>query len=69
LKNNGRVVILDLLAHRFERARELYADHWLGFSEVSCINFLRRTASERSKSASSRARNRVRIFKPSLPRA
>ena len=34
LKRNGRVVILDLLAHRFEKARELYADHWLGFSEV-----------------------------------
>jgi ubiquinone/menaquinone biosynthesis C-methylase UbiE/predicted transcriptional regulator len=34
LKKNGRVVILDLLAHRFEKARELYADHWLGFSEV-----------------------------------
>ncbi len=34
LKQNGRVVILDLLAHRFEKARELYADHWLGFSEV-----------------------------------
>jgi ubiquinone/menaquinone biosynthesis C-methylase UbiE len=34
LKRNGRVVILDLLSHRFEKARELYADHWLGFSEV-----------------------------------
>jgi len=27
-------VVLDLLSHRFEKARELYADHWLGFSEV-----------------------------------
>src|SRR5213075_225875 len=34
LKRNGRVVVLDLLSHRFERARELYADRWLGFSEV-----------------------------------
>jgi ubiquinone/menaquinone biosynthesis C-methylase UbiE/DNA-binding transcriptional ArsR family regulator len=34
LKRAGRLVILDLLSHRFERARELYADHWLGFSEV-----------------------------------
>ena len=34
LKCGGRLVILDLLSHRFERARELYADHWLGFSEV-----------------------------------
>jgi ubiquinone/menaquinone biosynthesis C-methylase UbiE/DNA-binding transcriptional ArsR family regulator len=34
LKNGGRIVVLDLLSHRFEKARELYADHWLGFSEV-----------------------------------
>src|SRR5947208_4461175 len=34
LRRSGRLVILDLLSHRFERARELYADHWLGFSEV-----------------------------------
>src|SRR5579863_3444524 len=30
----GRVVILDLVKHRFEEARELYADEWLGFSEA-----------------------------------
>jgi ArsR family transcriptional regulator len=34
LKKNGRIVVLDLLSHRFEKARQLYADHWLGFSEV-----------------------------------
>jgi ArsR family transcriptional regulator len=34
LKKNGRLVVLDLLSHTFEKARELYADHWLGFSEV-----------------------------------
>jgi ubiquinone/menaquinone biosynthesis C-methylase UbiE/DNA-binding transcriptional ArsR family regulator len=34
LKKGGRIVVLDLLSHRFEKARELYADHWLGFSEV-----------------------------------
>jgi ArsR family transcriptional regulator len=28
----GRIVILDLVRHRFEEARELYADEWLGFS-------------------------------------
>ena len=26
--------MLDLVKHRFEEARELYADEWLGFSEV-----------------------------------
>lgn len=40
LRQGGRLVILDLLAHRFERARELYADHWLGFSEVQLHQFL-----------------------------
>jgi ArsR family transcriptional regulator len=40
LKRDGRLVILDLLSHRFERARELYADHWLGFSEVQLHQFL-----------------------------
>jgi len=32
LKPGGRVVVLDLLKHDFEAARELYADLWLGFS-------------------------------------
>jgi ubiquinone/menaquinone biosynthesis C-methylase UbiE/predicted transcriptional regulator len=42
LKKNGRLVILDLLAHRFEKARELYADHWLGFSEVQLHELLQK---------------------------
>jgi ArsR family transcriptional regulator len=40
LKLGGRLVILDLLSHRFEKARVLYADHWLGFSEVRLQEFL-----------------------------
>jgi ubiquinone/menaquinone biosynthesis C-methylase UbiE/DNA-binding transcriptional ArsR family regulator len=40
LKRGGKLVILDLLSHQFERARELYADHWLGFSEVQLHQFL-----------------------------
>ena len=40
LKRGGRLVILDLLSHRFEKARELYADHWLGFSEVELHQLL-----------------------------
>jgi len=43
LKRGGRLVILDLLSHRFERARELYADHWLGFSEVQLHQFLEKS--------------------------
>ena len=34
LRPGGRILILDLLAHTFEQAREQYADIWLGFSEV-----------------------------------
>ncbi len=40
LRKNGRVVILDLLSHQFEKARELYLDHWLGFSEVQLHDLL-----------------------------
>ncbi len=40
LKPGGRVVILDLLSHGFEQARELYADLWLGFSEVEMHQLL-----------------------------
>ena len=42
LKKGGRIVILDLLTHQFEKARELYADVWLGFSEVDLHEFLDR---------------------------
>lgn len=34
LKPGGRIVVLDLLQHTFEKARELYADVWLGFTET-----------------------------------
>jgi ubiquinone/menaquinone biosynthesis C-methylase UbiE len=40
LRQGGRLVILDLLAHGFEQARELYADLWLGFSEVELVRLL-----------------------------
>jgi ArsR family transcriptional regulator len=40
LKPGGRIVILDLKRHGFEQARELYADTWLGFSEVDLRTFL-----------------------------
>ena len=46
LKPGGRVTILDLLAHQFESARELYADLWLGFSEVQLEEMLREAGFE-----------------------
>lgn len=40
LKSGGQIVLLDLLKHNFERARELYGDHWLGFSEAELHQWL-----------------------------
>jgi ArsR family transcriptional regulator len=33
LKPGGHLIVLDLVHHQFEEARDLYADRWLGFSE------------------------------------
>jgi ArsR family transcriptional regulator len=41
LKPGGRIVVLDLVRHTYEEARELYADLWLGFTEVEVSRFLR----------------------------
>jgi ubiquinone/menaquinone biosynthesis C-methylase UbiE/DNA-binding transcriptional ArsR family regulator len=40
LKPGGRLVVLDLLKHTFEKARTMYADQWLGFSEVDLHEML-----------------------------
>lgn len=40
LRRGGRLVVLDLVSHGFEKARELYADRWLGFSEVELHRLL-----------------------------
>ncbi len=40
LAPGGRVVILDLARHRFEEAREMYADEWLGFGEAELETML-----------------------------
>lgn len=42
LKPGGRLIVLDLLQHHFEEARELYADRWLGFSESDLAGMLER---------------------------
>lgn len=40
LRPTGRLVILDLKKHAFEKARELYADRWLGFSANQLYHWL-----------------------------
>lgn len=41
LKPGGKLIVLDLLEHQFEKARELYADVWLGFSQNTLYQFLK----------------------------
>jgi ArsR family transcriptional regulator len=41
LRPGGRVAVLDLLAHHFEQARDLYADTWLGFTEADLHRMLK----------------------------
>jgi ubiquinone/menaquinone biosynthesis C-methylase UbiE/DNA-binding transcriptional ArsR family regulator len=40
LRPGGQVLILDLAQHRFERAHELFGDHWLGFAESDLHHWL-----------------------------
>jgi ArsR family transcriptional regulator len=40
LKPGGRILILDLLKHNFEKAHELYGDRWLGFAESDLHRWL-----------------------------
>jgi ArsR family transcriptional regulator len=40
LRPSGRIAVLDLAKHRFEEARELYADERLGFSEAELESML-----------------------------
>ncbi len=47
LKPGGRVVVLDLLKHGFDEARELYADVWLGFTQVELDRLLRQSRFKR----------------------
>jgi len=47
LKPGGRIAILDLARHRFEEARDMYADEWLGFSEAELESMLQNAAFQR----------------------
>ena len=41
VKPGGRIAILDLNRHHFEEAREMYADLWLGFTELEIEKLLK----------------------------
>ena len=40
LRLRGRILILDLLKHNFQKARESYGDRWLGFAESDLHRWL-----------------------------
>jgi ubiquinone/menaquinone biosynthesis C-methylase UbiE len=42
LRTGGQVAVLDLMRHNFEQAREMYADVWLGFTEVEILRSLKK---------------------------
>ncbi len=41
LRPGGQLLILDLNKHTFEKAREIYADQWLGFSQNRLYQWIR----------------------------
>jgi ArsR family transcriptional regulator len=40
LKPGGQILLLDLLKHNFDKARELYGDLWPGFAESDLHRWL-----------------------------
>ncbi len=51
LRPGGRIAILDLAKHRFEEAREMYADEWLGFSEAELESMLHKAGLEKPQTS------------------
>lgn len=49
LKKGGQILILDLHAHNFDQARELYADTWLGFTEPDLDRMLRQAGFKQTR--------------------
>ncbi|MFO7725437.1 MAG: metalloregulator ArsR/SmtB family transcription factor [Oceanipulchritudo sp.] len=46
LRPGGRLAVLDLKQHTFEKARELYADQWLGFPPNRLYHWIKSTGFE-----------------------
>jgi ubiquinone/menaquinone biosynthesis C-methylase UbiE/biotin operon repressor len=51
LKPGGRIAILDLNRHNFEEAREMYADLWLGFTELEMERMIKAAGFKNAETA------------------
>ena len=51
LKPGGRIAVLDLNRHHFEEAREMYADLWLGFTELEIERYLKGSGFKNAETA------------------
>ncbi len=51
LKPGGRVIVLDLLSHTYEPAKELYGHVWLGFSEIELQTMLKKAGFSKIESS------------------
>jgi ArsR family transcriptional regulator len=49
LKSGGQLLVLDLKEHDFEKARELYADVWLGFKENALHSYLKKAGFQKAE--------------------
>ena len=49
LRPGGKLIVLDLKKHQFEKARDLYKDHWLGFGENDLYQMIKDAGFKRAK--------------------
>ena len=64
LKPGGKIIILDLNKHGYEKARELYSDRWLGFPETQIRVWLEELGFKNVRVQILPAENRKLKFQP-----
>ena len=69
LKTGGRLFVLDLNQHRFEKARKLYADVWLGFAEADLRRMLQKAGFREIHVAAMAKEDSTPFFQPILASA
>ncbi len=66
LKPGGRIAILDLNRHNFEEAREMYADLWLGFTELEMERMIKGAGFKNAETAVVYKETEAPYFEPVL---